>query len=286
MRLQAGYAHVKTENQNTNVRSIANAIKGRFVMPLGPGGTLAATARYYKLSVDDIFVDIAEPVTPGGPTAGQTYQQFYPSFGEVDFVRQSVRNREPVELKLDWSKRLGRRNNLQLTYKYQQVQREHFEVDKTTTNLIRAAYRGRSGRQFRFRVQGEYAWITDPFAAIHAAGPQLILLNPSPNPFPAGRQYYDMYRSRAWNLSSLPDRASMLFGMATWSPSGRFSLNAHMRWRDQSNKSLTVSEWNRDVFNPGLEMWWMPGTQVTVSAGYDYLRDISKTLLSVLAFDG
>lgn len=286
MRLQAGYAHVRTENQNSNVRSIANAVKGRFVMPLGPGGTLAATARYYKLSVDDIFVDIVEPTSPGGPTAGFTYADFYPTFDGPDFVRMSARNREPVELKLDWSKRLGRRNNLQLTYKFQQVERENYEVEKTTTNLLRAAYRGRSGKQFRFRVQGEYAWISDPFAAIHSAGPQLIILNPSPNPFPPGRQYYDMYDSRAWNLSSLPDRSAMLFGMATWSPSGRLSLNAHMRWRDQSNQSLTVSEWNRDVFNPGLELWWMPAETVSVSAGYDYLRDISKTLMSVLAFDG
>lgn len=286
MRLQAGYAHIRTENENTNVRSIANALKGRFVLPLKPGMTLTAQARWYKIDVDDIFVDIVEPTSPGGPTAGQTYADSYPTFGEADFLRESTRNREPVELEVSWATRLGRTNNVQLTYKFQQLEREYFEVDKTTTNLVRAAWRGRSGRQFRFRVRAEYAWIDDPFAVIHAAGPQLRILTPSPVPFGPGRQYYDMYRSRAWNLSGLPDRAGMLFGMATWSPSGRVSLNAHVRWRDQSNKSLTVSEWNRDTFNPGLELWWAPANQVSVSAGYDYLRDISKTLLSVLAFDG
>jgi hypothetical protein len=284
MKLQAGYAHTKTTNESTGIGAKSNAVKGRLVVPFGRS-VLAATARYYDIKVDDVFVDIVEPTSPGGPSAGQTYQQAYPDFGEVDFVRKSTRNRSPTELKLDWTMRLGRTNNVQLTYRYLNMKRDNFEVEQTTTNLLRAAWRGRAGRQFRFRVNAEYAWIDNPFAAIHAAGPQLIVLAPNATPFP-GTQYFEMYRSRAWNLSALPDRSGMLYGMATWAPSGRLSLNAHMRWRDQSNKSLTVSEWSRNVVNPGFELWWTPVNQWAVTAGYDYLRDISKTLLSVLAFDG
>lgn len=285
--VQGAFSYTDLTNDTTGVGSNAKGFKGRVAVPLEGIGTIVGTVRYYNVEVDDIFVDLPEPVSLAGPTAGKTYSEFYPAFGETDFLRQSVRNRRPLEFILDFNTKLGRRTNLKVGYEREQLEREHFEVEETTTDKFKLNLRSRFGGDWRLRFRWEEAWVNDAFAHVHGAIPAVVQGGPSPGKVPFfGLQYFQMYDARQANLSSRPSRKHLVDPSLTWAPSARASVTFNYRYRGLSNDELNFSDWERTMHSPGISFWYAPTNMLQVTAGYNYLRDQSKTLYSVLAFDG
>ena len=287
VKVTGNYSHIETTNDNTGVQATSQGWKGRAVIPVRRGMSFQITGRGYELDVDDFFVDIVEPVSVGGPTAGRTYQEFYPAVGNIDFLRQSVRNRSPTELIVDFNYKPFRRTSLLVGYEREVIDREHFDVERTVTDLFKINFNTRFGRQIRSRTRFESAWIDDPFVAKHAAIPAVVQPTPSPGGVPFfGLQYFGMYDARQAALTAFPDRSNHFYQSLSWSPSSRFSVVGHYRYRGRSNDSLNFSEWERTVHLPGFELWIAPDQRWHITTGYNYLRDQTETLYSVLAFDG
>lgn len=287
VKLTGNYSHIETTNENTAVKAKSQGWKGRVVIPVRKGMSFQVTGRGYDLEVDDFFVDIVEPVSPAGPTANQTYQQFYPEVGNIDFLRQSVRNRSPTEFIVDFNYKPFRRTSLLVGYEHEVVDRDHFDIERTVTDVFRVNFNTRFGRQVKSRTTFDSAWIDDPFAAEHAALPSVVQSTPSRGGVPFfGLQYFGMYDARQATLTALPDRANHFYQSVSWSPSSRFSVVGHYRYRGRSNDSLNFSEWERKIHLPGVELWIAPDERWHITTGYNYMRDQAKTLYSVLAFDG
>jgi hypothetical protein len=287
VKVTGNFSHIETTNDNTGVAAESQGWKGRVVIPVRKGMSFQVTARGYDLEVDDYFVDIVEPVSTGGPTAGQTYARFYPQVGEIDFLRQSARNRSPTELMVDFNYKPFARTSLLVGYEHEVVDREHFDIERTVTDVLEVRFNTRFGRRVRSRTTFDTSWIDDPFAAEHAAIPAVVQPGPSPGETPFfGLQYFQMYDARQAALTAFPDRANHFYQSLSWSPSSRLSLVGHYRYRGRSNDSLNFSEWERNVHLPGVELWFAADERWHITTGYNYMRDQARTLYSVLAFDG
>jgi hypothetical protein len=226
-------------------------------------------------------------VSAAGPTANQTYQQFYPDVGNIDFLRTSARNRSPTEFIVNYNYKPFSRTSLLVGYEHEVVDRENFDIERTVTDVLRINFNTRFGRRVKSRTTFDSSWIEDPFAAEHTAIPSVVQGTPSPGGVPFfGLQYFGMYDARQASLTAFPDRANHFYQSVSWTPSSRFSVVGHYRYRGRSNDSLNFSEWERNMHLPGVELWIAPDERWHITTGYNYMRDQTKTLYSVLAFDG
>jgi hypothetical protein len=274
-------------NDNTGVGANSKGFKGLVAVPIMERATLSAAVRYYNIEVDDIFVDIKEPVSLAGPTAGRTYAQFYTDFGSPDFLRQSVRSRTPLTFDLELAWRPMKGTNLLIGYEREQLERDHFEVEETTTDMFKLNLRSRFVKNLRLQLRWEEGWIDNPFAHIHGAIPAVVQPGPSPGATPFfGLQYYAMYDARQANLTNFADRTRLVLPRLTWSPNARTSVNFSYRYRDMTNDSLNFSDWSRTIQSPSISLWFAATNHLHITTGYNYLRDEARALWSVLAFDG
>jgi hypothetical protein len=288
--LVGGFTKSRTTNEDQGLDIDYTGAYGRVVVPLFDNAVLLrADARRYSIESDDVFVDVIELVAPAGATAGKTYAQAYPTLGSPDFVRESALSRTPTELSAEVSVRPFRRTFLRAGYEWEQIDRDNFEVDETTTNTLYVAGRSQIGKLFNTRFRVQYDSIAHPFTYEHAAIPAVLQPFPSPGT-PAspllGLQYFEMYRSRQGDLTSFPTDRLLLEGYATFSPSADLALTVHYRYSDSQNDDLNFSEWGRTAHTPGFDLWYAPAEKWAFNLGYAAQREKLDTLFSTLAFSG
>jgi hypothetical protein len=286
--LTGAFTHATSTNRDMGLDTVLTSTSGRFVMPFGRRLTVRAAVRHYTIESDDVPVDVVELIAPAGPAAGRTYAQAYPSLGQVDFVRRSSLNRSPTLAEIEGVWRPFRRTTVRLGYEWEEVRRDNFEVERTTTNTLRASARSTLGKTFHTQTRFAYDWIDQPFAHVHAAVPAVLQPYMSPNnqPFGSALQYFQFYRTRSVNLSAMPGRDGFFEETATWTPSPRASISAQYRFRTSSNDQLSVSSWDQSTHMPGVQAWFAPADRIAVAGGYTYQRERTETLFSTLAFIG
>lgn len=276
-----------TRNTDTGLETRYIGGSGRFVVPIGARLTLRGSVRHYDIESDSVFVDVVEPIAPGGPSAGLTYGQAYPTFGSPDFLRESALSRSPTDFAVDLAWKPLKRTTLKAGYGWEQINRDHFEVERTTTNSLTLSGRGTIRKRLQWRTRFDHDWTQDPFMYEKAAIPLVLQPFASPGSLPfTGLQYYEMYGTRQADLTAYPTRAGRFDQSLSWTPSPRFSMSAHYRWRGASNDDLNFSTWKRAGHAPGAELWIAPAERWTITAGYNYQRERLETMLTTLAFNG
>jgi hypothetical protein len=274
-------------NQDTAVGYTYTGGTGRFTVPIGGKVVRRGNVRRYDIRADDVFVDIVEQISPAGTTAGLTYAQAYPTFGDPDYVRRSDLARTPTDAALDLTWTPLKRTSLQAGVAWQEVRRTSFEVEDSRTSMLILRAQTRPWKPLQSRTRFEYAWATDPFANVNAAVPAVLQPYASPNNVPfTGLQYYEMYGSRQGTLTAFPTRTTRFEQSLAWSASPRFSVNGHYRVRSSSNDHLTFSTWSRTADSFGGEAWIAPGDRWSLTAGHTTSRERLDTLFSTLAFVG
>jgi Putative outer membrane beta-barrel porin, MtrB/PioB len=263
----------------------------RLFVPIGKAVSLRADFRRYRIDNDSVFVDVVEQTTPEGLAAGKTYSQAFPGAfpATFDFIRESSLNRTPTEFGVELSARPARRTYLRAGYGWQGLEREFFEVQKTTTNTLYLAGRTTLGQNVNGRFRVEWEGVRDPFMYERAAIPAILQPFASPgtpsSPL-TGLQYYSMYQARQADLTSFPTRSLFVEGSATVTPTPRLAITGHYRWRDSQNDDLNYSEWGRTMVSPGMEVWLAADGRWAMSAGIVQQHEKLDTLFSTLAFGG
>jgi hypothetical protein len=276
-----------TRNTDSDLETRYLGGSGRFVVPVGGRLTLRGSIRHYDIDSDGVFIDVLEPVSPAGPSAGRTYAEAYPTYGTPDFVRESSLSRSPTDVSLDLAWKPLRRTTLRAGYAWEQIRRDHFEVERTTTNTLILSGRGTIRKGLQWRARFDHDWTKDPFMYENAAVPAVLQPFASPAALPfTGLQYYEMYHSRQADLTAFPTRAARSDQSISWTPSPRVSLSAHYRWRGASNEDLSFSAWKRTGHAPGAEVWVAPAERWSLMAGYNYQRERLETMFTTLAFSG
>ncbi len=274
-------------NAGTSVGYTFTGGGGRLVIPLGTSVVVRGGFRRYEIDADDVAVDITELISPAGLTAGLTYAQAYPTFGNPDYIRRSATARTPTAASMDLAWTPSGRASLHAGYEWEAVERASFEVEKTTTNTLTLRGRLRPWKRFEARTRVQQEWITDPFAFERAAVPAVLQPFQSPNNVPfTGLQYYEMYDSRQADLTSFPTRSARVDQSFSWTPTARLSMNAHYRFGTSENDDLNFSTWSRTAHAPGAEVWFAGGGTWSLAAGYSLQRERLETMFSTLAFVG
>lgn len=276
-----------TRNDSSRLEIDYTGVSGRVVLPLSKRATFRADARHYTIENDDAFVDVVELVAPGGPSAGLTYRQAFPAMGNPDFVRESALSRTPTEMAAELDVRLAKRSFVRAGYAYENLERDNFEVEKTTTNTFYVAGRSTFGKKGSWRYRVEQNFIHDPFTYENAATPAILQPFQSPGNVPfTGLQYFEMYDSRMSNLTAFPTSSTRVENTFTWTPNAKASISGHYRFRTAENDELQLGNWSRTVHAPGVDIWIAPGENWTLAAGYAYQGEKVETVFSTLAFVG
>ncbi|MFO7691516.1 MAG: GSU2204 family CXXCH-containing (seleno)protein [Vicinamibacterales bacterium] len=287
--VSGNFTHSSSFNDYSGFGSDFTGGHARVTIPLGKRAYLRGLFRKYEIETESVFVDVVEPVSPAGPGAGLTYAQLYPAMLPLDYNTESAASRSPTEMALELAFRPGKRSSINLGYEYEEISRETFHVEKTTSSLFKAAAYWRPDKTLSLRGRYEQAIISDPFANINAAKPAALQLVPTPGGMPFGPlslQYFEMYDSRMANLAAHPTDTLFLEGTATWSPSQQFTVSGHYRYRDQTNDELNYSTWGHAMHMPGVEIYVAPTPRFTMAAGWGYQKDTLDTVFSTLNFGG
>ncbi len=287
--ISGNFTHARSENDNSGIGADFTGGHARVTIPLGKKAFVKGFFRKYEIETESVFVDVVEPVAPAGPAAGLTYAQQYPGMLPLDYYTESSATRSPTEMALELAFRPGRRSSINLGYEYEAIEREHFHVEKTTTNTFKASAYFRPNKATSLRARYEQAMTTDPFANIHAAKPAILQTSPTPGGLPFGPlslQYFEMYNSRMANLGAHPTDSLFVEGSATWAPSQKFTVSGHYRYRDLQNDELNYSTWSHAIHMPGVEVYVAPNDRFTLAAGWGYQKDTLDTVFSTLNFGG
>ncbi|MGE0043143.1 MAG: GSU2204 family CXXCH-containing (seleno)protein [Vicinamibacterales bacterium] len=274
-------------NLETELGTVYRGLSSRLTIPLTPKATVRGSFRRYDIETDSVFVDVAEPVAPGGPSAGKTYAEFFPALAPVDFVRNSSLNRTPTYADVELIYRPYKRTTVRAGYAFEGITRDYFEIERTTTNTLALSGRGMPAKRLSWQAKATVDWITDPFANHRGAIPAILQPYMSPGNVPfTGLQYFEMYEARQADLTSAPTRRARIEGAATWSPTPRLSVTGLYRFRDAQNDTLEFGAWSQTMHAPGAQVWFAPTDRAMVHAGYIYQRERTETLFSTLAFNG
>jgi len=279
----------RTENDDQNIAYDYTGGFTRLFVPFGSKASLKADFRRYSIDNDSVFVNVVEQTTPEGLSAGKTYAEAFPTAfpATFDFVRESAMSRTPTEVGVELGVQPARRTFLRAGYGWLAVERDFYEVEKTTTNTVYFAGRSALGRKVSTRFRVQFDDVNDPFLHHEAAIPAILQPFQSPGNSPlTGLQYYSMYESRQADLTSFPTRTLFIEGLATYTPSPRLSITGHYRWRDSENDELNFSEWGRTVSSPGVDLWFAADEKWAITAGVVQQKEDLDTLFSTLAFVG
>ena len=287
--VSGNFTHSSSNNDYSDFGSTFTGGHARVTIPLGKRAYLKGLFRKYEIETESVFVDVVELTAPAGPAAGLTYAQQYPGMLPLDYNTESAASRSPTEMALELAFRPGKRSSINLGYEYEEITRESFHVEKSTTNVFKASAYWRPDKTINLRARYEQAMTSDPFANVNAAKPAALQLVPTPGGLPFGPQslqYFEMYNSRMATLSSHPTDSLFLEGTATWSPSQQVTVSGHYRYRDQSNDELNYSTWGHAMHMPGVEIYVAPTPRFTMAAGWGYQKDTLDTVFSTLNFGG
>ena len=190
---------------------------------------------------------------------------------------------------LELAFRPGKRSSINLGYEYEEITRESFHVEKSTTNMFKASAYCRPDKTVNLRARYQQAMTSDPFANVNAAKPAILQLVPTPGGLPFGPQslqYFEMYNSRMANLSAHPTDTLFLEGTATWSPSQQVHGVGPLplpRSEERRAQLLDVGPRDAHARRRGLRG---PDARFTMAAGWGYQKDTLDTVFSTLNFGG
>jgi hypothetical protein len=269
------YVHSKVENGNNypdvptnDSREMdSDTITARLTNnSLFPGLNLGLKFRYLSLDNDDVNVDVNHTTWPAGV--------------DPDFIRKSAMSRDETTIGLDSSYRLTKKTSLKFGYKWEQIDRDNYEVGvgetKTEKNTVKLGVSSRLHRKLKAKIGYKWQDIDNPFNNLKAA------CEPANATFPV--YYSDRQETRTATLSNQPTDVNEITADLIWSVKPNLSLTANYRWLDKENDD--VSDWQQESHMPSINLWYAPTAKLSFNLSYVYDWTKTETLACVPVFDG
>lgn len=302
-----------TENRTTNLEYEFSGFRGRYTAKFKNNVRLNVWGQWDKIENDPYFVDLvalngltSPPISDGGPGyTGVTYEQWVnnvllptrPGDPEPvnfsDYDRLSPMDREDSRLGADVYWRANRRSTVRLGYKYRSIDRDHVVLNdgtgKTTSHTVKAAWNYRAAKRLRWTNTLRYSTIDNPYinvdGGLRAYSEDPVGIAPSPKS-PLSLQYFELQALRVANLSSVPTDELRFRSQATWSPKGKWALSGNVRYRDAENDELDWTQWERNSFGIGANLWYAAGPQFQFTLGVDSQQQETDAAAIVPVMDG
>ena len=242
----------------------------RLFVPIGKKMSVKADFRRYSLENDSVFVDVVEQTAPAGLSAGLTYPQAFPTAfpATFDFVRDSSMNRTPTEFGVELGAQPAKRTFLRFGYGFQAIEREFYEVEKTTTNTLYVAGRSAISKQVNTRFRVQFEDTKDPCLHHKAAIPAVLQPTPSPGHSPlTGLQYYTMYQSRQADLTSFPTPQPLRRGHDHGDAERAAGHHRALPLARQRERRAQLLAMGAHEHSPGMDIWFATDDKWALTAG-------------------
>jgi hypothetical protein len=166
------------------------------------------------------------------PAMNQT-QTTYANVDGLDVLTPStaIANETTTDrLRMNLSKRFGRKGNAKLTYTFTQV-------DQQFMNSYGICEEAMNGTNYNLADNG----VT-----------------------------YYFQRERVGNATSLPTKSHRVAMRGSWRFSPKVSLNAYVNVADEKNDEMNSYEFSRTMFSPGANLWIAPSDKMMLTMGYSF----------------
>ena len=306
------YANVK--NQKQNLAYDFQAFNGRYSLKLGRTLKINIWGRHDELKNDNYFVDLVAmnglqsaptETYPGGVVT--TYQDWRrnvdgdPNLNFNAYTRLSAMNRTTDRFGVDLYAKPGRRSTGLASYEFRLIDRDYVILGdgtgETMRHKLKLAWNQRAYKTFRWNNSLTFIMTDNPFVSVdggrrafagYADPPaNTTVLGTAPNPkVPASLQYYQLQALRLANLTAMPAQEMRFRSYLTWSPSSVWALNGNVRYRAAENNDLDYSEWSKDSYGVGVNLWVAAGPQFQFTMGIDHDESQTDAMMYIPLMDG
>ncbi|NJN63668.1 MAG: hypothetical protein HC882_01505 [Acidobacteria bacterium] len=270
-------ANFTTESESTALKVDYSSARLRFLHNFGNRTSVSILGRYEDVRSDDIFVNVVEQTNPVGvgpaPAQGRTYAQLYGPGGVLrnagfvaDFTRKSALDRTVLTTQADVAYRFGAdlKQRVKVALRRRSIDRDNVVVDdsgetETEEYRLRGTLLGRFGDAWRYRAEAELLQADNTFKYVNGGvrAPGVTDTPGGTGPF-FREQYFELYRLRFGDLTSVPSDAYQARANFTYTPSAATSITVFGTWKDQENDETNVGSWSREALNLSGSVWWAP----------------------------
>lgn len=284
--ITAHYVNSSVENVTSALQWESSSFAGGFSTRLGKKGFFNVIVRQLKVTNDSIFIDLYEPLDVAGAKAGMTYAEAY-GVGTFDWTRNSTMNRTVWDVAANFRYRLSKQFRIRLGYEYNQTERPFQDAEETKTSTFKAKLTIRPAKEVKLTLDGKFKTISDPFANKWggiAPAQQTVAYT---NPF-VGTQFFQWHADRRATLTNQPESVGEMKARLHWSPSGKFALNGNFLFKKEKNDNLAYAgiEWNREMTQWGIDMWFMLTEKMPVTATYYNYKNKYESVFAIAALEG
>jgi hypothetical protein len=293
--LKGTYLKTDRENSNTNVEGDYEAYAASWFARPGRDTRLSARFLAYQSQVDNVFVDLPY-YREGRP--GQSGQDF-------DWTRISAANRDVWQidasagyrytkggyLKADWRHQVINRDAMTQTQTtYENVDGVNLAIpstpyaNETTLDRFKLSASKRFGLKGNGRLAYTYTKIDKPFmnpTAMCEEG-----LHGTDHTLAGNGVVYYFQRQRYGNGANQPGESHRIASRASYQLTSRTSVSGYVTYASERNDELNVYEFERTVWNPGVNVWTAPTDKFMLTFGYAANRIESNAHLCPPLFDG
>lgn len=288
--VRVGTLWSNTENDLTGLSSDYQGGTITAARRLGERWRLRWRARAYGIDNDEVFVDIAEPVSLAGPTRGLTFREIY-GF-DPDFLRLSALDRDVVESRVDVVFKMDskKRGSIRLQWDHERVDRDHYQVavgeTETVENVLGLRWSGRPRKGVRLSAGYRHGDVDNPFSLVDGAFSTLESPRVT-SPFdPRGAQYYRFQDARIAETTAAPEQWDELkLGISVQLDQGS-ALSGSYRFWDGENQGGDLTDWSRTQQAATLSYWSTPTPELSWNLAYTWHESELNFPIAIPIFDG
>ena len=277
-----------TENEVTGLVADYDGYRVTASRQLKENWQLRWRGRTYSIDNEDVFVDIAEPVSIAGPQVGRTYREAY-GF-DPDFLRRSALNRTVLESKTDLRYRVGKKaGTFKFTWNLESIDRDNYEVapgeTRTTENVLGVSWWGRPRKGMRLRASLRHGDVDHPFAVVDGGFSTLVSPRVS-SPFaPQAVQYFQFQDARVAETTNAPESWDELKLNFSQVFEGK-TVSLSYRYWDGENQDGDFTDWSRTHQSATASMWGMPAPRWQWNLAYTWQDTELGFPIFIPIFDG
>ena len=289
---------VYTQNKNHSSDDGLNALYGNVGKELqtdywaGSGGwhmklnrSMAFTlkGKYLNMDGDEASIDVNEP-----RIGGQTYADQL-GVNSFDFRRQSAYDEKEFVIDSDFAWRLTRELKFNFGYEVERIDRRHAKYhslldDETTKHKVSVDGRWQPLMGLRFSADYKFTYTDKPYTVVDAMCPKQSEINEGVMQDTWYSKY--IYDARNYDRSNQPRFQHDVKVNSTWMVTDKLQTNAHAHYIYGSNNNIDGPNWNRNLYNGGVDAIYVLGPKFEVNAGYNFFYDKYEAMFCSAFFHG
>jgi len=282
--------HSDVKNENSDLKTGSDVVAAKITNNSLPGLIFTSKFKYLTIDNEDVEVDIDEHLSIAGMNNGYLYNDLnsplaYNSF-DPDFIRQSAMSRDVITAGFDTRYQLFRETFLNLDYEWEQIDRDHYIVDKTKTDTVEIGLTTKPYRKVKVKVGYKWQDIDNPFVNVDGVCETGAFPDPTSNPWVDSMQYWERQAMRTADVSNQPTKVNEVTTNVRWSVLRNLSLTTNYQYTEEKNDQTNYSDWEQRSHMSTTSLWYTPIPELNFNLSYIYDKVKTKSFVCVPVYNG